>query len=37
VTAWLLARVGVDTTGLAPPNGGRAPGWNAGLVVAATA
>ena len=25
---------GVDTTLLAPPNGGRAPGWDAGLVVA---
>lgn len=34
VTAWLLARAGIDTTDLAPPNGGRAPGWNAGLVVA---
>jgi hypothetical protein len=37
VTAWLLARAGIDTTDLAPPNGGRAPGWNAGLVVASAA
>jgi hypothetical protein len=32
--SWLLARAGIDTDGLAPPVGGRAPGWNAGLVVA---
>ncbi|MEO6571442.1 MAG: hypothetical protein ABIO83_07830 [Ilumatobacteraceae bacterium] len=35
VTSWVLHRAGVDTTQLTPPNGGRAPGWNAGLVVAA--
>ena len=35
VTSWILHRGGVDTTQLAPPDGGRAPGWNAGLVVAA--
>ncbi|MEO6122413.1 MAG: hypothetical protein ABIR32_01790, partial [Ilumatobacteraceae bacterium] len=35
VTSWILFRAGVDTTVLAPPNGGRAPGWNAVLVVAA--
>ncbi len=35
VTSWILRRSGVDTTQLAPPNGGRAPGWGAGLVVAA--
>jgi len=34
VISWLLARAGIDTDGLAPPVGGRAPGWNAGLVVA---
>jgi hypothetical protein len=34
VISWLLARAGIDTDGLAPPAGGRAPGWNAGLVVA---
>ena len=35
VTSWILHCGGVDTTELAPPNGGRAPGWNAGLVIAA--
>jgi hypothetical protein len=35
VVSWLLARSGVDTALLGPPPGGRAPGWNAGLVVAA--
>ena len=35
VTSWILRRGGVDTIQLAPPNGGRAPGWDAGLVVAA--
>ena len=35
VTSWILRRGGVDTTQLAPPNGGRAPGWDPGLVVAA--
>jgi hypothetical protein len=34
LTSWLLARAGVDTTSLLPPFGGRAPGWDAGLVVA---
>jgi hypothetical protein len=39
VTAWLLARSGHDTDeiSLQPPAGGRAPGWSAGLVVAARA
>lgn len=32
--SWLLARAGVDTEPLRPPAGGRAPGWDAGLVVA---
>ncbi|MFL6252983.1 MAG: hypothetical protein ACJ75N_21100, partial [Actinomycetes bacterium] len=32
--SWLLARAGIDTEGLEPPVGGRAPGWNAGVVVA---
>jgi hypothetical protein len=32
--AWLLARSGVETAPIAPPAGGRAPGWNAGVVVA---
>jgi hypothetical protein len=34
VTAWLIARSGMDTASLQPPVGGRAPGWHAGLVVA---
>ena len=35
VTSWLLRQADIDTNGLAPPHGGRAPGWDAGLVVAA--
>ena len=35
IVAWVLSRSGVDITGILPPPGGRAPGWNAGLVVAA--
>jgi len=34
VIAWLLARAGLDAEAIQPPAGGRAPGWNAGLVVA---
>ena len=33
--AWLLARAGIPTDDLAPPHQGRAPGWQAGLAVAA--
>ncbi len=33
--AWLLARSGHDTDAIAPPAHGRAPGWAAGLSVAA--
>lgn len=33
--AWLLACAGIATETIHPPSGGRAPGWNAGLVVAA--
>lgn len=33
--AWLLARSGHDTTSVRPPAHGRAPGWRAGLVLAA--
>lgn len=29
--AWLLERSGIDTSGIHPPHGGRAPGWDAGL------
>ena len=32
--SWLLVRAGVDTDPLQPPSGGRAPGWDAGLVAA---
>jgi hypothetical protein len=34
VIAWLLARSGIDVDAVAPPTGGRAPGWQAGLVIA---
>jgi hypothetical protein len=34
VVSWLLARAGADVDALAPPAGGRAPGWQAGIVVA---
>lgn len=37
VTAWTLARAGLDLRAVHPPVGGRAPGWDAGLVVAARA
>jgi hypothetical protein len=32
--AWLIARSGIEAAAIQPPSGGRAPGWNAGLVVA---
>lgn len=35
LVAWLLVSSGHDTAGLAPPARGRAPGWHAGLLVAA--
>ncbi len=34
LTAWLIAAAGLSPDGLRPPNGGRAPGWFAGLEVA---
>ena len=34
VIAWLLARSGLPTDAIEPPRGGRAPGWEAGLVTA---
>lgn len=37
VTSWILQRAGIDTAALGPPPGGRAPGWDAGLAVAAGA
>jgi hypothetical protein len=36
VVAWLLASIGVDVELVRPPNGGRAPGWGAGIAVART-
>jgi hypothetical protein len=35
LAAWLLASSGHDTSRLVPPAHGRAPGWHAGLAVAA--
>jgi len=35
VIAWTLATSGLDLTAVRPPAGGRAPGWDAGRVVAA--
>jgi hypothetical protein len=32
--SWLLARSGLDVESIQPPAGGRAPGWQAGIVVA---
>jgi hypothetical protein len=34
VIAWIIERSALDTAEIRPPAGGRAPGWNAGLVVA---
>jgi hypothetical protein len=34
VTAWLIARSGMDIESIQPPPAGRAPGWQAGIVVA---
>jgi len=34
VVAWTIARSGLDADSIQPPDGGRAPGWRAGLVVA---
>jgi hypothetical protein len=35
VASWVLARSGVTVSAIRPPSPGRAPGWNAGLAVAA--
>ncbi|MBN2113180.1 MAG: hypothetical protein JW785_03530 [Acidimicrobiia bacterium] len=35
VISWLLASAGAPVRGLHPPEGGRAPGWQAGVAVAA--
>jgi hypothetical protein len=32
--SWLIAKSGLDFEAIAPPCGGRAPGWHAGIVVA---
>ncbi|MFN0095920.1 MAG: hypothetical protein ACKVVT_14235 [Dehalococcoidia bacterium] len=32
--SWLLGTAGVDLTGVRPPPGGRAPGWDAGIRLA---
>jgi hypothetical protein len=34
LVAWLLARSGHDMADIRPPHAGRAPGWNAGLLLA---
>lgn len=34
VISWVLARSGIDLSAMSPPDGGRAPGWSAGLAVA---
>jgi hypothetical protein len=34
IIAWLIARSELDVQSIRPPAGGRAPGWDAGLVVA---
>src|SRR5579864_6538563 len=35
--SWLIARAGLDVGSIRPPAGGRAPGWNAGIVAEAMA
>ncbi len=35
IIAWTLAHAGADVRAVHPPAGGRAPGWHAGLLVAA--
>jgi hypothetical protein len=34
VVSWLVVRSGLEVDAIRPPRGGRAPGWNAGVVVA---
>jgi hypothetical protein len=34
VISWLIARSGIATDLIRPPTGGRAPGWEAGLIMA---
>lgn len=37
LVSWLLVRAGVDIGAVAPPTGGRAPGWEAGVAAAQAA
>jgi hypothetical protein len=37
LVSWLLVRAGADMTTIEPPPGGRAPGWDAGVVAASRA
>jgi hypothetical protein len=32
--SWLISRAGLDMDSIEPPAGGRAPGWNAGIIAA---
>lgn len=34
LVSWLLVRAGLETSDIGPPSGGRAPGWDAGLLAA---
>jgi hypothetical protein len=34
IIAWLLCRSDLDASAILPPAGGRAPGWNAGIIAA---
>ena len=34
LVSWLIVRSGLDADSIQPPEGGRAPGWESGLVVA---
>ncbi|MFW2332463.1 hypothetical protein [Ilumatobacter sp.] len=34
LVSWLLVRASVDLAGIGPPRGGRAPGWDAGVIAA---
>ena len=34
VIAWVIASSGINTKSIRPPAGGRAPGWQAGLLIA---
>jgi hypothetical protein len=37
LTSWLLSSARIDTSDTAPPPGGRAPGWDAGVIAASRA